>query len=168
MRPVQPLVALLLSLPLVVACATGTAHDSAAAESPTAPPALGDVTDPRVEEELRSIERARLEAMVAADAPTLERLLGEDLQYGHSTGVLHTKPELLALLTSGKLDYLALRPRTLDVRTHADTALLTGIVEVEANAGPRRLAAALRFLAAYARREGRWQLVAYQSAAVQN
>jgi hypothetical protein len=163
----QTLAPLLLSIPLVVACA---------AEPTARPPGAGrhadshaaGIEDPRMVEELRAVERARLEAMVAADAPALERMLGDELQYGHSTGVLHTKPELIALLASGKLDYLALRPRTLDVRAHAGTALLSGIVEVEANAGPRHLAAALRFLAAYARRDGRWQLVAYQSAAIQN
>lgn len=121
---------------------------------------------PTLADEIRAVERARLAAMVAADMPTLERLLAEDLQYGHSTGAVHSKRELLALLGNGALDYLVLQPHALDVRTYAGTSLVSGTLDVDATSGSRRLQTALRFLAVYAHRDGRWQLVGYQSAAI--
>lgn len=126
------------------------------------------VHGPSVEDEIRAVERERLEAMVAADTRTLDRLLAVDLHYGHSNGVAHSKPELLAVLADGSLDYVTLRPRAADVRTRGDTALVNGTLDMEAIAGSRRVQTPLRFLAVYERRDGRWQLVAYQSAAIAN
>ena len=121
------------------------------------------VTGPTTADEIRALERARLQAMVSAHLPMLDRLLADDLQYGHSTGSVQTKAGLLATLRDGSLDYLALVPRTIEVRITDGVALATGTADAEATAGTRRLKGALRWLAVYARREGRWQLVAYQS-----
>lgn len=115
---------------------------------------------------IRALERQRLEAMVAGDARTLERILADDLEYGHSTGAVESKATLIARLADGSLDYVALQARTLDVRLHDGAALASGTLDVEAIAGPRRLKGALRFLAVYVRRDARWQLVAYQSTAL--
>lgn len=122
------------------------------------------VTGPTLADEVRALERARLEAMVSADVATLDRILADDLRYGHSTGSVQPKAALLATLRDGSLDYVALTPHAIDVRTEAGVALASGTADVEATAGPRRLKGALRWLAVYARRDGRWQLVAYQSA----
>lgn len=125
--------------------------------------ATSRVVGPTAIDELRAVERARVDAMVAADVATLERLFADELQYGHSNGNVQAKPALLATLRDGSLDYLSMRVRSLDVRPYAGGAVATGVADVEATAGPRRLNGALRWLAVYVQRDERWQLVAYQS-----
>ena len=45
--------------------------------------------------EIRSCEDRRFEAMVAADLPSLGRLLGDDLVYTHSGASVDTKASLI-------------------------------------------------------------------------
>lgn len=147
-RPPRPAATVAMLAPLLVGLAACT---------------TARVTGPTAVDSIRALERARLQAMVSADLPTLDRMLAADLQYGHSTGSVQTKAALLATLRDGSLDYLALTPRTIEVRMTDGVALATGTADAEATAGTRRLKGALRWLAVYGQREGRWQLVAYQS-----
>ena len=50
------------------------------------------------------VEHFRLQ-MINPDKVVLEKILHEDLSYGHSSGVLETKREVLDILLSGRSDY---------------------------------------------------------------
>ena len=54
-------------------------------------------------EEILAAENARVEALLRADYDAVDRLLGEDLTYTHSTAVLDTKAMFLESLRSGRL-----------------------------------------------------------------
>src|SRR5438105_8528769 len=53
------------------------------------------------EEELRHAEHNLVEALVNSDVARLEKLLGDDLTYTHSTGVKESKAEFLHRIQSG-------------------------------------------------------------------
>lgn len=114
-------------------------------------------------EEVRQLEERRFAAMVRADVKALGPMLADDLTYGHSSGELETKAQFLAGLSSGNLRYRVIRPSTIDVRVYGDVAVGTGMAEIEATAGGQELAVTLRYTDVYVKRDGRWQMVAWQS-----
>src|SRR5436305_71878 len=65
----------------------------------TAPaPGYGGAGGPA--EAVKALELLRFESMVKGDTGTLERVLGEDLTYTHSTGAVDSKAHFLDILKS--------------------------------------------------------------------
>lgn len=119
-----------------------------------------------VEETVEQVEQRRFAAMVAQDVATLEPMLAEELHYGHSTGEVENKAQLLETVRSGRLRYEAFDVEQREIRTHGDVALVTGRCTVRARRGDQALVLDLVFSDAYVRRAGRWQLVSWQSTRV--
>jgi hypothetical protein len=115
------------------------------------------------EETVRETERARLDALLANDFPTLERILGDDLTYTHTTGSVEDKEEFIGMLKSGRLQYRAFAPRDVTVRSYDGTAVLTGLADVHVALDDQNLAFTMRFTSVYVYRAGRYQMVAWQS-----
>lgn len=114
--------------------------------------------------ELRARELQRATATVAADTATLESLFASELQYGHANGVVDSKSALLAQLRSGTLRYERILLDGLTVQSAGDAALVRGRSAVRASGAKGAINRTLTYLAVYVWRDGRWQLVAYQSA----
>jgi ketosteroid isomerase-like protein len=115
-------------------------------------------------ESVEQVERRRFAAMVAQDVAALEPMLAEDLRYIHSNGQLESKPQFLETIRSGRLRYREVAIQELDVRSYKDVAVITGLLAVDAQAGDQPVTLKLRFTDVYVSRDGRWQLVAWQSA----
>jgi len=66
-------------------------------------------------------------AMTHKDGAALEKLLGDDLTYVHSDGLLETKADVIKSVVSGKaaVDKIEFLPDT-DVRVHGKTAFVAG------------------------------------------
>lgn len=106
--------------------------------------------------------RWRFEADFKADKAALDTLLADDLTYGRTSGVRHTKAEVLGLVGSGgpyALDYST--PDSLVARVYGETGVVTGLLKVKLTAQPAPYT--LRFTDTWVRRQGRWQLVAFQA-----
>ena len=114
-------------------------------------------------DQVRKLEESRFAAMVRGDVAALGPMLADDLTYGHSSGELETKTQFLQSLSSGNLRYRAIRPQKIDVRAYGDFAVVNGLAEVEATAGSENLAVTLRYTDVYVLRDGRWQMIAWQS-----
>lgn len=114
---------------------------------------------------LRALEAERGRALVAVDVPSLERVLAPDLLYGHSNAFVETRSDLIARLRSGELRYLGFVPAVTTVQVTGDTALLRGTAAVRRATPSGPVDMALVYLAVYARRDGRWQMMGYQSTA---
>lgn len=102
--------------------------------------------------------------MVAQDVAALEPMLAEDLRYVHSDGQLENKAQFIETIRSGRRRYRAIDVQELDVRSYKDVAVLDGLLLADAQAGDQTVALKLRFTDVYVNRDGRWQLVAWQSA----
>jgi hypothetical protein len=139
-----------------------TAPTTPATPAIPAPPGYGASGAPA--EAIRSQELLRFRTMVQGDTGSLERLLGEDLTYTHSTGEVDGKARFLAKLTSGKLRYRALTPSEVEVRMLGEAgAVVTGRIDIQVVSDGKDLAFPARFVSVYARRHGHWLLVAWQS-----
>lgn len=114
------------------------------------------------EASLLRVVRWRFEADFKADKAGLDSLLADDLTYGRTSGVRHTKREVMALVGAGgpyALDYST--PDSLVARVFGEAGVVTGVLKVKLTAQPAPYT--LRFTDTWVRRNGRWQLVAFQA-----
>lgn len=109
------------------------------------------------------LDRQRMTAMAQKDAATLERLLGDDLVYTHSSARLDTKQSLIGAMQSGATVYTAVEPSEVQAQDLGDAVVLTGVaaISVVSNGAPNSFR--VRFTDVYARRGGGWQMVSWQS-----
>jgi ketosteroid isomerase-like protein len=116
------------------------------------------------EEDVNQAEEARYGAMIRADIDGFGRTLADEFIYHQPSGKVVNKSEYIAMLRSG--DVKLQKAERYDLRTHiyGDTATVTGSTRVDAvlKGEPRQVD--LRFLNVWVKRDGRWQLVARQSA----
>jgi len=70
-------------------------------------------------------------AVTHKDGAALEKLLGDDLTYVHSEGLLESKADVIKSVVSGKaaVDKIEFLPDT-DVRVHGKTAFVAGKVDL--------------------------------------
>ncbi len=116
--------------------------------------------------EVIAAEKARAAALVQGNIAALERIMAEDETYVHASGKTDTRTSYLAALRSGQLRYLSFVPVKLHARVLGNTAVLDGEYSVRAidlRVQPAPLELNIFFLSVYARRDGRWQQIAWQS-----
>jgi ketosteroid isomerase-like protein len=109
------------------------------------------------------LDTKRMQAMVAKDIATLESLLADDLVYTHSSARLDTKQSLIVGMTSGSTVYTGVEPSDVKAQDLGDTVVLTGVAKIKVTANGTANAFGVRFTDVYARRNGRWQMVTWQS-----
>lgn len=115
---------------------------------------------------IEQIERARFAAMVARDVRALDPMLASDLHYCHSTGQVENEAQFLETIRTQRLRYDAIDLKEINVRHSGDLALVTGLANVRVAVGSDSQQFDLRYTDAYVLRDGRWQLVAWQSTRV--
>ena len=119
-------------------------------------------------DEIRTLERERLRAMVTGDAERAGELHAEDFQLVNPAGRTYTKAEYMGDIASGEIDYHIWEPETIAVRLNGDIAVVRYRAEMEITVGgrefPRRR---LWHTDVYERREGQWQVVWSQATGIQ-
>ena len=109
------------------------------------------------------LDRKRMQATVAKDIATLESLLADDLIYTHSSARLDTKQSLIVGMTAGSTVYTSLEPSDVKAQDLGDTVVLTGVAQIKVVSNGTPNAFGVRFTDVYANRNGRWQMVTWQS-----
>lgn len=118
------------------------------------------------EDTIRQTEKDWAAAVVKKDYAALDRVFSDDLAYTHSDGRLDTKKNFIEALRSGKQTYEAAEHQSIDVRVLGpDVAVVRGRLRMTAAAGGQKATPAnFSILRVYQSKNGRWQLVAHQSA----
>ena len=114
-------------------------------------------------DEIIALENRRIEAMTKQDGEALGEILADDLIYTHSTARMENKAEHIANITSGRPKYVSIDRQDVMVRQYGDTAVVTGHAKMHVNANGRDNKFEVRFIDVYAKRQGVWQMVAWQS-----
>ena len=109
------------------------------------------------------LDRKRMQAMAAKDIATLESLLADDLIYTHSSARLDTKKSLMVGMTGGSTVYTAVEPSDVKAQDFGDTVVLTGVAQIKVVVNGTPNTFGVRFTDVYAKRNGRWQMVTWQS-----
>ena len=109
------------------------------------------------------LDAKRMTAMAAKDVATLEAVLADDLIYAHSSARLDTKRSLIDAMVQGTTVYTGVEPSDVKAQDLGDTVVLTGIAQIKvvSNGTPNEFG--VRFTDVYTRRNGRWQMVTWQS-----
>ena len=116
-----------------------------------------------VEQEVIQVENRRFQAMMDADTDALESILADELTYTHTTAALDTKESFIRRLASGTCNYESVAPSNMQVRSYGDIAVVTGHADVEVSNSGNRNSFSVRFTDVLVRRDGRWQVVAWQA-----
>ena len=116
-----------------------------------------------LEEEAVAAQSARFQAMIDGDLPTLSDLLLDDLHYSHTRGDVETKSQFLSTIESNRIDYLGAEPRDVEVRVFGDTAVITGLSDMDLTVRGERMVFTIRFLEVSRKDDSGWKLLAWQS-----
>ena len=112
-------------------------------------------------------ERARIAALEHADLTALEKILADELTYVHASGKTDTKTSFLAAIRSGDLHYISWQAKSMHVRALGSAAALIDgeylVRVIDRRVKPEPFDVNIFFLGAYVKRDGRWQMLAWQS-----
>jgi ketosteroid isomerase-like protein len=104
--------------------------------------------------------------MVDPDKAILERLVADDLSYGHSSGVVQSKTEFIEALTGGKSDFVSIDLSQQTVKVVGNTALVRHVLSAATNDGGKPGTAKLSILLVWQKQKGEWKLLARQAVKV--
>ena len=114
-----------------------------------------------------TLEDARTVAMCEQDADTLERLLGDDLHYIHSSGNVDSKRSFIDQVRNGPLQYRSFERRNPQTMMVADaTAIVTGEASMGLELGGDAFGLEIRYLGVWAKVGDAWRFVAWQSTSI--
>ena len=113
------------------------------------------------------LDKKRMQAMAKKDVATLEAVLADDLVYTHSSARLDTKRSLIDAMVSGATVYTGVEPSDVKAQDLGDTVVLTGIAQIKVVSNGTPNAFSVRFTDVYAKRNGSWQMVTWQSTRLQ-
>jgi ketosteroid isomerase-like protein len=109
-------------------------------------------------------DQMRLAAMMAGDAPALNRLMSDELSFVHSDGRVEAKKDYVKNMLAGDTAYAD--AKTSDVQTKQvapDVMVLIGAQEMRKKLGPTWSEIKLKFMAVWRNEGGTWRMVAWQS-----
>ena len=117
----------------------------------------------KMSDEIIALDKKRMHAMGAKDIATLNAVLADDLVFTHASARVDTKAALIGNMVSGSVVYASVEPFDVSAIELGDTVVLTGraLVKGISNGVTRDLN--VRFTDVYAKRNGSWQMVAWQS-----
>jgi hypothetical protein len=115
---------------------------------------------------IRSSERLRFDLMIKADTLALRRYLAEELEYTHSNGIVEDKPAHLGSIGARHTVYRSLEPSEFRYRRYGSTLVGTGRVQSRGELAGTPFDVVLRVGTVHVWRDGRWQLVMWQSTRV--
>ena len=114
-------------------------------------------------EAVKAAELRRFDVTTKKDYEALATLLADDLVYTHSSAAVDSKASYLESLTSGRVTYKTITPHEVTVRVYGDTAVINGEAHMTVDANGQGIDNTLRFTDVWVKRDGRWQMVAWQS-----
>jgi ketosteroid isomerase-like protein len=120
--------------------------------------AIADTKD-----DIERLEQRRIQAIIDVDMPTLYAIYAEDFFYNLAAGNSLTRAEYLPMYESGNLKVNKSTSEGRVVRVYGDTAVVTGIVHVDATIKGENRSLHLRYLNVWVKRGYNWVLVARQA-----
>ena len=104
--------------------------------------------------------------MIDSDFDILDKLLGDDLIYTHSTAQSDTRTEYLALCKKGVFKYLKIERPIEKIQVYGDTVVVTGNVKMDAIVEGKHKLLNSRYTDVWIKGMKGWQMVVWQSTSI--
>ena len=114
-------------------------------------------------EEALKAEQDRYAAQMKGDVAAMQRLIGDDLVYIHSSTVQDTKASFIESIRSGNVKYRKMKRGEVKVRTYGCIAIVSGGASFEVTVKAEDRTLNLLFHAVYAKRAAGIQFVSWQA-----
>jgi ketosteroid isomerase-like protein len=114
-------------------------------------------------DDIERLEQRRIQAIKDVDMPSLYAIYADDFFYNRAGGDSLTRAEYLPMYESGNLKVNKSTSEGREVRVYGDTAVVTGIVHVDATIKGENRNLHLRYLNVWVKRGNDWVLVARQA-----
>jgi hypothetical protein len=121
-------------------------------------------TTSELEQEVLAADAERVRTLLAQDYDAAEKLFADELTYCHSNGSQDTKLSYMNGLRAGNSRYAEMNMFDMTTRIYGETAVLSGKFTakvITASRGEVNLIS--RVLMVWAKRDGHWQMVAWES-----
>lgn len=102
-------------------------------------------------------------ALIDADKPVLEKIIADDLSYGHSGGSIETKAHLIETLMNGDSDFKTIELTDQTIKIVGKTAIVRHKLFAETNNKGVAATVKLGVLLIFQKQKGGWQLLARQA-----
>jgi hypothetical protein len=117
-------------------------------------------------DEVQAAEDARYAAQEGDDYAAMEKLIGDDLVYIHSSAVVDDKASYIDSMRSGNVKYRKMARSNTTVRTFGCLAILSGDANFDVTVKGQDISVELRFHSVWARRADGLQFVSWQATRV--
>jgi len=126
-----------------------------------------DCTGNITADEATKAEAARYAAQTKNDFAAMEKLIGSDLTYNHSTGATDNKATYIDSMRSGRVKYREMKPNSdTTTRTYGCLAIITGTAVYEVTVNGEDRTVPLRYTTIWAKRPGGLEFVSCQSTGI--
>ena len=123
----------------------------------------GNCTGTISAEEAWSAEQQRYGAQTAGDFAALERMIGDDLVYIHSSSNVDTKASFIESQRSGTVKYRSMKPLEINVRSYGCIGIVSGRLDVDVTVRRQENTLKLLFHSVWAKRASGLQFVSWQA-----
>lgn len=113
--------------------------------------------------EVKAQQQKRIAATCQQDVAALNTIIADDLVYTHSNARQDTKASLIANMQSGQTAYQAIDTSDVVAQDLGDAVVLTGVAQIKVSSNGNPNSFGVRFVEVYAKREGDWKMVTWQS-----
>jgi ketosteroid isomerase-like protein len=115
------------------------------------------------EPDIRAAEKTWAKAILTKDTATLNKLLGDQLIYAHSTGIVDSKSTYIAKIASGKQLYSSVDHESLTVKLYGGTAVVHARMHINGVNQDGKFDDKLMMMHVWLKTGADWQLVAHQT-----
>jgi len=107
------------------------------------------------------------QALIDSDLGTLDKLLGDDLIYTHSSGQSDTRVEYIGLCKKGVFQYRAIERPIENIQVYGTTVVVTGHAKMDVFIEGNAKLLNSGYTNVWVNEARRWQMVAWQSRPIQ-
>lgn len=119
-----------------------------------------------VEDDVIALDKAWAKAVVDNNVAEVERIVAPGLIYSHSDGVVDTREAYLKRLKTGTSDYQAIDISKISAKAFGDTAIVNVRAVFRVLADGKQMNNELAYTHVYQKQDGKWRMIAHQSARI--
>ena len=108
-------------------------------------------------------QQKRIAATCQQDVRALSAIIADDLVYTHSNARQDTKSSLIGNMQAGSTVYQSIDTSDVVAQDLGDAVVLTGVAQIKVSSNGNPNSFGVRFVEVYAKRDGVWKMVTWQS-----